>query len=315
MSKTSTDTSEPSHRFALNGPTMGSRWSAAFFADAGFDTAGLMGRLQAAVDRVDRQMSTWRPDSDLERINAAPVGTWVEAPRELVQVLVAALEIGRLSGGAFDVGVGDLVRAWGFGGGRRTPDGKAIAAIDGRASFEPPKTLEVDAVGGRVRKLAPLRLDLSGIAKGFGVDELAREAAEAGLSSFLVGIDGELRAAGTKPGEVPWAVGQERPDRESRALLGLLELRDASVATSGSYRHIVLVDGRTLSHTMDPKTGAPLENDLAAVTVSAPTCMVADAWATALMVAGRRDGFALAERLGLSAIFVGTDGAVVSTMP
>ncbi|MBV5265466.1 FAD:protein FMN transferase [Pinisolibacter aquiterrae] len=314
MSKTSIDPTEPSHRFALNGPTMGSRWSAVFFADAGFDSAGLAARLQAAVERVERQMSTWRPTSDLERLNAAPVGAWIEVPEDLFGVLGAALEIGRLSEGAFDVGVGDLVRAWGFGGGTRTPDGRAIAAIAGRPSFEPPKTLILDPSARRVRKLAPLRIDLSGIAKGFGVDELAREAERSGLSSFLVGIDGELRAAGTKPGGTAWAVGQERPDGKSRDLLGLIELRDAAIATSGNYRHVVEVAGRTLSHTMDPRTGAPLDNDLAAVTVTAPTCMAADAWATALMVRGRREGLALAERLGISAIFVGTDGRVATTM-
>lgn len=314
MSKTSTDPTTPSHRFALNGPTMGSRWSAVFFADAGFASAGLATRLQAAVERVEAQMSTWRPTSDLERLNAAPVGAWIEVPEDLFGVLGAALEIGRLSEGSFDVGVGDLVRAWGFGGGARTPDGRAIAAIAGRPSFEPPKTLILDPPGRRVRKLAPLRIDLSGIAKGFGVDELAREAERSGLSSFLVGIDGELRAAGTKPDGAAWAVGQERPDGAGRDLLGLIELRDAAVATSGNYRHVVEVAGRTLSHTMDPRTGAPLDNDLAAVTVTAPTCMAADAWATALMVRGRREGLALAERLGISAIFVGTDGRIATTM-
>lgn len=294
---------------------MGARWSAVFFAAGGVDEAALTRRLQGALDRVERQMSTWRPDSDLEQLNAAPLGTWVAIPRELMRVLAAALEIGRLSGGAFDIGVGDLVQAWGFGCGTRVPDGGRIAALAGRPSFAPPKTLQLDPAGCRARRLAPLRLDLSGIAKGFGVDELAREMTEAGLFSWLVGIDGEMRAAGTKPDGRPWAVAHETPVPGVRDVLGVLELSGAAVATSGSYRHQVEVAGRRLSHTMDPSRGAPLENDLAAVTVLSDTCMAADAWATALLVRGAQDGPALARRLGLAALFVGSEGEVVATWP
>jgi len=318
MSKMSIETlSNPAalRRHTLNGPTMGSRWSAVFWAADDFDAAALGRSLQGAVDRVEQQMSTWRPDSDLERLNAAPIGAWVEIPRELSVVLAAALEIGRLSGGAFDIGVGDLVRAWGFGGGSRAPHAGLIASVAGRASFEPPKTLQLDLASCRARRLAPLRLDLSGIAKGFGVDELAREAQQFGLYSWLVGIDGEMRAMGLKPDGRPWAVAHEKPDPGERAILGVLELSGAAVATSGAYRHIVEVDGRSLSHTMDPRRGAPLENDLAAVTVLAETGMAADAWATALMVAGADHGLELASRLGLAALLVRADGRLMSTMP
>lgn len=302
-------------RRALNGPTMGSRWSAVFWADAGFDVDALHRDLQAAVETVEQQMSTWRPDSDLERLNAAPVGAWVEIGAELAEVLAAALEIGRLSDGAFDVGVGDLVKAWGFGGGTRTPDPRAIVGLGGRPSFDPPKTLVVDGPNRRARRLAPLRLDLSGIAKGYGVDRLAAVMRRHGLAAHLVGIDGEMRAAGAKADGRPWIVGHERPDRDARALLGVLELRDAAVATSGNYRHVVEVGGRALSHTMDPRRGGPADNDLASVTVLAPDCMTADAWATALMAVGSEQGAALARRHGLAAILVRTDGEVASFLP
>src|SRR5690606_32932512 len=111
MSKMSTKRA----RFALNGPTMGTRWSALFFAEPGFDRGAVQAALQAAVDEVDAQMSTWKPDSDLMRLNAAPVGDWVEVPERLRTVLRLGLEIGRASGGAFDIGMGDAVAAWGFG--------------------------------------------------------------------------------------------------------------------------------------------------------------------------------------------------------
>jgi thiamine biosynthesis lipoprotein len=295
-------------RRALNGSAMGARWSAVYYANDDLDADALALALQQAVDDVEREMSAWRPDSDLERLNRAPVGAWTNIPRNLTQVLQAALLVGELSGGAFDIGVGDLVKAWGLGAGRRTPDAEGIARLSDRAGPRPLQTLQLDTVASKARKLAPLRLDLSGIAKGFGVDELARVMAASGLSCWLVGIDGEMRAAGRKPDGASWAVGHERPRRDERSLMGVIELDDAAVATSGDYRHGVEIDGLWHSHTIDPRCAAPLANDLASVTVLAPTAMAADAWATALMVLGAQEGADLARRVGLRAIFVAREG-------
>jgi thiamine biosynthesis lipoprotein len=293
---------------------MGSRWSAVYFDEGSVDEAAFAATLAAAVEEVEAEMSNWRPDSDLERLNRAPVGSWVGIPAMLAEVLETALAVGRLSDGAFDIGVGDLVRVWGFGGGSRRFDAAGVAAIGGRASFEPPKTLEIDRAGGRARRHAPLALDLSGIAKGFGVDRMAAVARAFGITSFLVGIDGELRAGAAKPDGRPWAVGQERPDREARSLLGVIDLVDAAVAGSGDYRRTIEVDGRSLSHTIDPATGAPVIGDLAAVSVVAENCMLADAWATALMVLGVERGTDLAHRLGLWAVFVDHRGRVTPSV-
>ena len=166
MSKTSTDRA----RFALNGPTMGTRWSALLFAEPGFDTGAVQAALQAAVDEVDAQMSTWKPDSDLMRLNAAPVGEWVAAPKRLTEVLRLGLEIGRASGGAFDIGMGDAVTAWGFASEAAAPANiRAAMAASRRPAHE---VLEMD--GAHVRKSAAIALDLNGIAKGYGVDRLAQ---------------------------------------------------------------------------------------------------------------------------------------------
>ena len=295
-------------RRALNGPAMGARWSAVFYADADFDADALRRALQQAVDDVESEMSAWRPDSDIERLNRAPAGVWVDLPHHLMLVLQAALLIGELSGGAFDIGVGDLVKAWGLGAGARTPDAAEISNLSGRLWSPPPQSLQLDPVASRARKLAPLRLDLSGIAKGFGVDELARVMTDFGLSSWLVGIDGEMRAAGRKPDGGSWAVGHERPSPDARSLMGVIDLDDIAVATSGDYRHGVEIGGRRYAHTIDPRRAAPLANDLASVTVLAPTAMAADAWATALMVLGAESGADVARRVGLRAIFVRREG-------
>lgn len=298
MSRTST---EPV-RHALNGPTMGTRWSALFFAAPGFDPAPAQAALQAAVDAVDGQMSTWKPDSDLLRLNAARAGAWVTLPAPLIEVLRLGVELGRASGGAFDIGMGDAVAAWGFGPEPAAPDRIRAAMATPRSPAH--TALDLDPGAGRVRKRAPLALDLNGIAKGYGVDRLARTLEAFDIRSGLVGIDGEMRALGARPDGQPWTVAVEAPDRARRAAHSILALRDAAVATSGDYRHWVEVGGRRLSHTMDPLRGAPLRQPPASVTVVARTCAEADAWATALMVLGPEAGARLAERLGLDALFM-----------
>jgi thiamine biosynthesis lipoprotein len=304
----------PPVRHALNGATMGTRYSATLFAPEGTDIKALDAALFEAVDRVDRQMSTWKPDSDLNRLNAAPVGDWIAIPRELTAVLAASLRIGRASNDRFDIGVGNLVAAWGFGCAGPEPDAGRIAALGKQVRPVTTLALELDEAGSRARKHAPLSLDLSGIAKGYGVDELARVMAAFAIPSWLVGIDGEMRAKGVKPDGSPWAVGLERPQRGTRDVMSVIELTDLAIATSGNYRHWIDAGGKTLSHTMNPKTGAPLDNNLASVSVLAATAMEADAWATVLMVLGDKAGLQTATTLGIGAIFVLRDGSVSSTL-
>ncbi len=306
--------SAPLIQRTLNGMTMGTRYSAVFFAPMNADTEALALALFEAVGRVDQQMSTWKADSDLNRLNSAPVGEWVAIPRELMTVLAASLRIGRASNGLFDIGVGDLVTAWGFGASGSEPDVDWIKTLAMQARPATATALDLDEAGQRARKHAPLSLDLSGIAKGYGVDEMARVMDAFGVSSWLVGIDGEMRAKGRKPNGALWAVGLERPQRGTRDAMGVIELTGGAVATSGTYRHWVEVDGKTLSHTMNPKTGAPLENGLASVSVLAATCMEADAWATVLLLLDEKAGRKTAETLGLDAIFVSLDGSVSSSL-
>ena len=298
----------PLQRYALNGPTMGTRYAAVFFAPAGLDTAPVAEALQAAVDAVDRQMSTWKPDSDLCRFNRAAPGQWIALPDELLAVIAAALEVERQSAGAFDAGVADAVDAWGFGPAGAAPDKARIAALAARPRQRTADCVEFDRAAGRARKHAPVSLDLSGIAKGFGVDQLALCLRQFGIGRSLVSIDGEIRAGGPKPDGAPWAVAVERPDRRVRDAAGVIDLVDRAIATSGDYRHWREVDGATVSHTMDPRTGRPLANRLASVSVMMEDCMRADAWATALMVLGEVDGPALAAQRGIDALFMVRDG-------
>lgn len=295
-------------RHSLSGETMGTRYSAVFFAEAGLDETAIAVRLFAAVDKVDQQMSTWKTDSDLSRLNAAPVQQWFAIPEELVSVLTTALWISQHSHGAFDIGVGALVNAWGFGPGQQQPDVHQINGLKEQAHRPATEVLEIDHAHSRVRKLAAITLDLSGIAKGFGVDEMARCLDSFGVTRYLVGIDGEMRARGLKSDGRPWAIAIEKPIRGVREAMGVMELTDAAIATSGDYRNWVQIANKYYAHTMNPLVGGPSTNQIAAVTVMASSCMLADAWATALLVLGEDAGVRLAQERGMSALFVLRDG-------
>ena len=291
-------------RLKLHGPTMGTHWSVLCDVGAQLDQAALHAALATAVERVDQQMSPFKPGSDLMRLNRAAPGAWVDLPPQIMQVLARATEIARLSDGAFDPAVGALINAWGFGAERDAPDAAAIraAAQPGRCPLH--RALELDQTAGRARKQAPMQLDLCGIAKGYGVDQMVAVLQAHGVAHALVALDGELRALGTQASSQPWAVAVESPEPGRRAARGVLELADVAVATSGDYRRWVQIGAARLSHTMDGRRAAPVNNGVAAVTVLASDCMSADAWATALLVAGPAEGLALAQRRGLEALFL-----------
>ncbi|APW46804.1 FAD:protein FMN transferase [Rhodoferax antarcticus] len=304
MPKTSFEPVPACKRTTLHGPTMGTRWSATVDADASVNLAALRQELAAAVEQVDAQMSPWKPDSDLMRLNRAPVDTWVDLPAEILEVLACALAIQRLSAGAFDPGVGALVDAWGFGAMRDAPDGAAIHSVRQAAPRTTHECLALDLPAGRARKRAPLQLDLCAIAKGYAVDRMAAVLQQHGVAHALAALDGELRAVGRQASGVPWAVALERPEAEHRAVHGVIDLQDLAVATSGDYRRYLQVGDARLSHNMDARRAAPVNNTVASVTVLARTCMHADAWATALLVAGPGEGLAMAQRMGLEALFL-----------
>ncbi len=288
---------------------MGSRWTVRLDCDED-QAAALTDVCAQAVETVEQQMSNWRAGSDLNRLNAAPLGEWVNLPTHLMTVLNMAGQIGRASDGVFDVGVGDLVRAWGFGPAQGVADPKAIGALMGKPirSFD---ALQLDMVAGRARKTAAMSLDLSGIAKGFGVDVLAAVLADHGVTECLCGLDGELVARGVRPDGKPWAVALEQPDPTRRAGRSMVELTNRAIATSGSYRHFVTLGHLRVSHTMNPRTGGPAVGALVSVSVLHDSCMQADAWATVLMVLGDQAGPEFAKAQGLQAIFLAEVGGEI----
>jgi thiamine biosynthesis lipoprotein len=304
MPKMSFKPAEACKRTILHGPAIGTRWSASIDADNALDLAALHLDLAAAVEQVDEQMSPWKPNSDLMRLNRAPVNEWVDLPDEILEVLDCALDVRRLSACAFDPYVGALVDAWGFGAVRDAPDAQAIRAARQLTPLPAHGYLELDRPSGRARKRSILQLDLCGIAKGYAVDRMVHVLQQHGVRHALAALDGELRSVGAQASGEPWAVALEGPEAGRRAVHGVIELEDLAVATSGDYRRYLEVGEARLAHTMDTRRCAPVNNAVASVTVLARSCMHADAWATALLVAGPDEGLAMAQRMGMDVLFL-----------
>lgn len=291
---------------AFGGATMGTTWSVKAVLPATTDLLALEAMVQRALDTVVAEMSPWEPLSDLSRYNRAAPGTWTQLPAAMAAVLRRAIEVAERSHGAFDPTLGALTDLWGFGprpfsGGPplagdiiplRDASGWTRLTLDGDALLQP---------GG-------VRLDLNGIAKGFGVDQAAAALDRAGVKSYLVEVGGELRGVGAKPDGQPWWVELERPPPKGLAANDaektVVALHDLAVATSGDYRRFFDHDGRRYAHTLDPATGAPTTHATVSVTVLAKDCMSADAWATALTVMSPDAALAFAAGHDLAALIV-----------
>jgi thiamine biosynthesis lipoprotein len=286
--------------YMMRGETMGTTWSVKLVAPHRHWLAPVRAAVERVLASVVAQMSTWATDSDISRFNASPPDSWIVLPTDLYEVLQYALTVSRETGGAFDPTVGGLVDFWGFGSlGRRgdCPDHASVeAARNGGGRFRL-------ASGRRAFQPGGVRLDLSGIAKGFAVDRLSAELSHCGIAAHLVEIGGELRGCGVKPDGSPWWVALDEPHGQANADV-IVALHGLAVATSGDTVRYFESDGRRYSHTIDPRTGYPVPDRIAAVTVLHRQCMCADALATALTVLGPEAGFDHAACHGIAARFV-----------
>jgi thiamine biosynthesis lipoprotein len=261
--------------------------------------------VDALLGEINHIMSTYDPESELSRFNRMRTTDWVSASAPLRDVLKTALEIGAQSEGAFDITVGPLVNLWGFGPEvhpDRIPRETDIAAARTRSGLD---KIALSETQPAMRKHRPdVFLDLSGIAKGYGVDRVAELMTARGIEHYVVEIGGEIRVRGLKDHDIPWRIAIEKPLSGERSVQTILSLSDIALATSGNYRNFFEIAGRRYSHAIDPTTGWPVDHHLVSVTVLADTSMRADAWATAFQVLGPERGMAIAERLNLPVLFV-----------
>ncbi|MBR4104114.1 MAG: FAD:protein FMN transferase [Thermoguttaceae bacterium] len=293
--------------------------------------------IQKQLDAVDLAASTFKPESDISRFNASQSTEWFPVSETTAQIVQIALDVAQKTGGAFDPTVAPLVDLYRFGPNKsplvQFPTDEQIAKLRENVGYD---KLEVRAEPEpALRKSVPsLTLDLSGVAKGFAVDRVAQALDQAGLPDYLVEVGGETRCGGQKARfnfetnaleRTPWRVGIEAPEiaRDARRQIPRLyrvlhfdsaTRPNASLATSGDYRNYLQVGELRFSHIIDPRSGKPteiVESDapvsaerLGAVSVVAANCAEADAFATAFFVLGEKEGIALADKLGLSVLYL-----------
>jgi FAD:protein FMN transferase len=271
------------------------------------DSQELAQRIEAALKHVDRKMSTYKPDSELSALNGSPGEQYVPVSDETFAMLELSLEVNRGTEGAFDITVGPLVNVWGFGPGKTDAPPTAEKLEPLRALVGPDK-IALDGLTKSVKKAhADVYCDLSGIAKGYAVDVVATLIQAEGHDAFMVEVGGEVRCGGLNASGVPWNIAIEKPVAEGRVLQEIVGLQDMALATSGDYRNFYELDGKRISHTIDPVTGRPVAHGLASASVLHTSCALADAYATAMMVLGPERGMAVASQLNLAVMLVSHD--------
>lgn len=290
---------------ALSGKTMGTTYTVKVVQqpEVSIDLIALQAEIDDALIQVNALMSTYDPNSELSQLNKADADVAFPISEQTEFVLTEALRLYQLSEGSLDVTVGPLVNLWGFGPDKRPEMIPTQAQLTDIAYFVGIDKFTLEA--GVVTKLhAKVYIDLSPIAKGYGVDVVSDILEQHHIQNYLVEIGGEMRVAGKKPQNVDWRIAIEKPIAGARAVQKEMSIGNNAVATSGDYRNYFEQDGVRYSHLIEPKTGYPIQHNLVSVTVIHPSSMIADGWATALNVMGTEKAKLIAQRNDLAVFMV-----------
>ncbi|WP_424978205.1 FAD:protein FMN transferase [Leisingera sp. S232] len=299
--------SEP-QEVRLSGETMGTTYSVIALGND-LDPDVLKKTVEGTLAAVNAKMSNWDPASEVSTFSAARSTAPVRISPEFAHVLAAAGDVHDKSGGKFDVTLGPLIELWGFGPRKPqdpVPTDDAIAvALEGVGQS---RLLVLDAAAGTLKKTAPeTGINLSAIAKGYGVDAVATALHGFGVEHYMVEIGGDLVTKGENAKGEAWRIGIEKPDSAAQTVQLIVPVSNHGLATSGDYRNYFEFEGRRYSHILDPVAGRPVTHATTSVTVIAQNAMLADAWATAMLVLGRKDGLTLAEQHKLAVFFIERD--------
>ncbi len=290
----------------FSGQTMGTSYQVRLVSKVEFaDSPALHLQIEQELKRVSQQMSTYIEDSEVSRFNQSKSTDWFPVSPETATVVAAALELSKKSDGYYDITILPLVNAWGFGPAKRTdkaPDQATLATLIEKVGYT---KLEVRQSPPALKKSHPeLQIDLSSIAKGHGVDRISDLLLKAGHEDHFVEIGGEVRTRGKRPDGEPWRVGIETPTEEQRDIQTIVPLANGALATSGDYRNAFVDGGVRYSHTIDPKSGQPVQHNLASASVVADNCMMADGWATVMMVSGPERALQIANSNNLPVLLI-----------
>lgn len=292
---------------SFSGPTMGTTYTVKFYTTEDIDNPwSIKGDVDDVLLSVNKHMSTYDPSSELSRFNQLPANTAQDISQGLAYVVDKALLISQMSNGEYDVTVGPLVNLWGFGPGKRedkVPSDEQIKQAQARVGYQ-----SIQLEGLRLSKEKDIYIDLSSIAKGYGVDQVAETLERHGIQSYLVEVGGEIRSKGVKPEGESWQVAIESPAGGHDVAKKIIPADNIAIATSGDYRNYFEKNGVRYSHTINPLTGRPVTHRLVSVTVIDKTTTMADGLATAITVLGPDKGLQFAQDNGIAAyLMVKTD--------
>jgi thiamine biosynthesis lipoprotein len=307
LSGCASNNSVEKYPFNYSGPTMGTSFSVkASQLPEGVKVSRLEKLINRRLDEIDQRMSTFISDSEVSLINSSRSTSATFINPELEKVLLQAQEVSVLTEGAFDITVGPLVNLWGFGPDKTNNQAPKAEAIQQALKSVGYQKLVINTRVVTLRKTMPdVAIDLSALAKGYAVDEVAEVLDQQGITDYMVEIGGELHLKGKNLQGENWRIAIEKPNAETfGGRQRVLSITDIALATSGDYRNYFEQDGQRFAHTLDPRTGYPITHKLASVTVLSDTTMKADAWATALMVLGPEQGYNIAEKQNLAALFI-----------
>lgn len=295
----------------LDGKTMGTFWRVSVIGVDEAKAQALRAKVQAQLDADDRLLSTWKNDSALMRFNhAADTRPW-PVSEAMADIVTLSLRIGAKTDGAMDITVGPLVNLWGFGPDKQpvaTPDAQAIAAAKARTGLQ---HLQVINQSGRQflqKDIPDLFVDLSTVGEGYAADHLARLMEQEGISRYLVSVGGALVSRGMNGEGKPWRVAIQKPTDRENGVQAIVDINGHGISTSGSYRNYYELDGKRISHVIDPQTGQPITHKLVSVTGIAPTALEADGWDTGLMVLGPEKAQQVVREQGLAVYMIVKEG-------
>ncbi|GAA0519882.1 FAD:protein FMN transferase ApbE [Tatumella terrea] len=295
----------------LSGKTMGTVWRVTV---AGVPATRLP-QLQEAISRQlsqdDQELSTWKPDSALSRFNQYRGTAPWPVSEGMADIVTMALRIGQKTDGAMDITVGPLVNLWGFGpvaAPEHTPDPQAIESAKALTGLQHLKVIQTSQGQALQKDLPGLYVDLSTMGEGYATDHLARLMESEGVTNYLVSVGGALLSRGQSAGGRPWRVAIQQPTDQEDVAQAVVDLQGHGISTSGDYRNYYELDGKRISHIIDPVTGRPIEHKLASATVIATTAMEADGWDTGLMVLGTEKAKALAIKQHLAVFLIIREG-------
>ncbi len=292
----------------LSGETMGTTFNVTAIGED-LDETALAASVEETLAAVNAKMSNWDPNSEVSTFSASTSTDPVAVSDEFALVLAAANDVHDKTGGAFDVTLGPLIELWGFG--PRKPEDPVPSDADIEAALAgvgQKRLLTLDSEAGTLAKSEPgVGINLSAIAKGYGIDAVAETLRDAGIENYLVEIGGDLVSKGQNDKGETWQIGIEKPQAGSQSLQLIVSLDDRGMASSGDYKNYFEQDGVRYSHIIDPTTGRPITHRTTSVTVLAENAMMADAWATAMLALGQEKGMQLAEEHKLAVYFISRD--------